>query len=178
MTQLNIDLIVKRFAPCYENYDSCLLVWQRNEFNVGILIDTISSRFMLVRKLPIGYAFCDELSSLFNGYIYEQNNQTVFEFEYLGSKNDHYILNDGCRFSALKTAVLRLQTREFSVLLSFAEDTKKVYYRYSNNTFWSPKRKRYFSFNAKYDPNAVTGRYHRVTDHTASFDRGYFNLDY
>lgn len=169
---------MQRFKNVVYFLNGCVLVWVRNEYDVALLIDTNASQFMLVHRLNNGYEFVDSLSNLFRGYIYEKDNKVVLEFEYTGGKEDKYIRNDKCHFGALRTTFYTLQSATIDVFLTFAEDVKKVYYRYANNTFWNPKRKKYYSLNSKYDEHACSGRYHRINDYDSVFSRGYFNLDY
>lgn len=173
-----VDKITQMFYPNVRTYGTCVLVWRRNEYNIGLLIDTSSSKFVLVERMTEGFRFRANMTELFNGYIYERKNHIVFEFEYKGTKTDNYIRNKECRFSALKTTILNLQSNNVQAVLTFEEDVNKVYYKYANNTFWNPARKRFFSLNAKYDEHAVSGRYNSINDHGAVFDRGYMNLDY
>lgn len=175
MNQNTINTIINKFGPCCLMQGPCLLVWKRNREDIGLLIDTVANKFVLVNKgANSNYAFNSELYNLFKGYIYQQKNSmnTVFEFEYQHSKHDSYI-NNGSRLSALRNIVFTLNGRGIDVFLTFKEDKRKVYYKYNNNTFWNPERKHYYSLNQKYDEHAVTGRYSRINDHDAIFERAY-----
>lgn len=175
MTQTLINNIIGKFGPCCLIQGPCLLIWKRNREDIGLLIDTIANKFLLVNKgMNSNYAFSSELYDLFRGYIYQprDNRNTVFEFEYQHSKSDPYI-NNGSRLSALRNIVFTLNGQGIDVVLTFKEDKRKVYYKYANNTFWNPERKHYYSLNQKYDEHAITGRYNRINDHDAVFERKY-----
>lgn len=161
-----VELLSNKFGPCLIWHGPCLLVWQRNEQNIGLLIDTYHWTFCLVEKNPHDpYSFSSDLYRLFRGFITEpQPGRWLFNFEYQYSKTSSYILNEGCKFSALSNILYSLQGRGIDVVLSFKEDVRKVYYKFANNTFWNPARKKYFTLNRKYDEHAVTGRYHRIND--------------
>lgn len=165
MTENQINSIINSFGPCCMRQGPCLLIWQRNSENVGLLIDSYGNRFWLVRKNPYNPFVRDRyLETLFNGFIYEDKGRLIFNFEYQYSKTSKYILNVDNRFAALRTILTALHFGGVSPVLTFSEDVKKIEYRYSNNTFWNPERKRYYTLNAKYDEHARTGRYNKFVD--------------